>query len=456
MAMKRVDARLRALVMLILVSLGLACNLLFLAGSIRYGGPESLVQRVRAEVAARRPHPQYVPTPLAAPSDALHPAGAQPTLEPGVGLTPVPPAGASDVAITDSLAGPAAASASGAPAPIHRPAAEVAELAGLSHMWQTWNNCGPATLAMNLSYFGVGFDQAQVATVLKPNRDDKNVNPEEIADFARAQGFNALVRVNGDSDRLRTLLSNGVPVLIETWLEPEPGDGMGHYRLLTGYDDAARQWTVYDSYVSVGVDPKQPYRGIRLAYDEVERLWSVFNHTYIVIYSDELAPVVSSVLGEDADDTLMWQRALSRASAEVEARPEDPFAWFNLGSALTALGQFEEAAVAYDRARVIGLPWRMLWYQFGPFRAYYETGRYQELSVLADATLATAGNIEEVYYWKGLELEAQGDAAGARQAWQRAIELNANYAEAAAALARLDGSPPENQNPPAAQSSGGG
>lgn len=308
----------------------------------------------------------------------------------------------------------------------------------MTHMWQKWNNCGPATLSMNLSYYGLALEQLDVAAVLKPNRDDKNVSPEEMAAFARSQGLHALVRVNGDADRLRLWLSNGMPVLIETWLEVEPGNGMGHYRLLTGYDDARREWTVYDSYVSAGVDASQPYRGIRMAYADVERWWAVFNRTYILVYTDELAPLVLSILGEDADDGLMWQRALRQAQAGVEQNPDDPFAWFNLGSDLVTLGRFEEAAAAYDRARVLGLPWRMLWYQFGPFRAYYETGRYQELTTLAEATIATDGEIEETYYWKGKGLAAQGDLTGARQAWQHAVGLNPNYTAAASALAAGD------------------
>jgi tetratricopeptide (TPR) repeat protein len=224
---------------------------------------------------------------------------------------------------------------------------------------------------------------------------------------------------------------------------------MGHYRLLTGYDDASQQWTVFDSYVSAGVAADQPYRGIHLSYEELGHLWAVFNRTYILIYTDDMAPLVLSILGEETDDSIMWQQALRQAQAEVEQRPDDPFAWFNLGTDLVALGQFEQAGVAYDRARVIGLPWRMLWYQFGPFRAYYETLRYQELIALADATIATAGDIEEVYYWKGLGLAAQGDTAGARQVWQRALELNPHYAEAASALSAIGGADSEGVQPEA-------
>ena len=98
-----------------------------------------------------------------------------------------------------------------------------------------------------------------------------------------------------------------------------------------------------------------------------------------------------------------------------------------------------DAAVAFDQARVIGLPWRMLWYQFAPFRAYYDSGRYDELIAVADATIATAGNIEETFYWKGKGLQALGDIDGARDNFRRAAELNSNYADAAAALTELGG-----------------
>ena len=323
------------------------------------------------------------------------------------------------------------------PTPAYRPTAPAVELTGFTHAWQTWNNCGPATLAMHLSYFGSALSQADVAAVLRPNKEDKNVSPEELAAFARSQGLRALVRVDGDTARLRLLLSNGVPVLTETWLEPEPGDGMGHYRLLTGYDDARQEWIAFDSYVSAGVDPNQPYRGIRLPYDDVAWLWAVFNRTYVLVYTDDQAPAVLSILSEDADEAAMWQGALLSAQEEVRGRPDDPFAWFNLGTDLVALGRFERAAAAYDRARVIGLPWRMLWYQFGPFRAYYETGRYEELIALADATIAVTSDVEELFYWKGRGLRATGDSAGARRAFQRALTLNPDYAEAAAALAAV-------------------
>ena len=50
----------------------------------------------------------------------------------------------------------------------------------------------------------------------------------------------------------------------------------------------------------------------------------------------------------------------------------------------------------------------MLWYQFGPFQAYYETGRYDEVIALANATIATARQTEEAFFWRGLAQKGGG------------------------------------------------
>jgi len=130
----------------------------------------------------------------------------------------------------------------------------------------------------------------------------------------------------------------------------------------------------------------------------------------------------------------MWERALADARAQVAATPNDAFAWFNLGTDLVALGAYEEAASAYDQARQLGLPWRMLWYQFGPFEAYVAVGRYEEALSLIDATLTTTQDVEELYYWQARALLGLGRAKEARAALERALALNPNYREASRLL----------------------
>ncbi len=297
-------------------------------------------------------------------------------------------------------------------------------------MWQTWNNCGPATLAMILSYYGSELDQAEAGAALRGHPDDKNVSPAELIAFARSQGFQARLLVNGNAAQLRRLIDVGVPVLIETWLDPEDAGGLGHYRLIVGYDDEIGSWIAYDSYVGTNpVGSSDDYQGIWLPYDETEALWKVFNRTAVVIFEADDLAAVEAVLGPNGDEQSMWQASVELTRMEIEQDDQDVFAWFNLGSGLTALGQFSDAAAAYDRAQQIGLPWRMLWYQFGPFEAYYQTGRHQDVLRLADATLSDLVQIEEILYWRSRSLQALGDITGADQAWQNARRINSTYGE---------------------------
>jgi tetratricopeptide (TPR) repeat protein len=297
-------------------------------------------------------------------------------------------------------------------------------------MWQTWNNCGPATLAMTLSYYGSELSQAETGAALRGHLDDKNVSPAELISFARAQGFQARLLVNGNAEQLRRLIDAGVPVLIETWLDPEDAGGMGHYRLIVGYDDEVGSWIAYDSYVgSNPVGSSDAYQGIWLPYEETEALWRLFNRTAVVIFQADDLATVDAILGPVGDEQSMWEASVELAQTEIEQDVEDAFAWFNLGTGLTALGQFTDAAAAYDRAQQLGLPWRMLWYQFGPFEAYFHAGRHQDVINLAASTLSPDVQIEELLYWRSRSLRALGDIAGSDRAWQSARQLNPTYGE---------------------------
>jgi tetratricopeptide (TPR) repeat protein len=457
---KKSNGCLRFLSLLVLAFLGAALAL----GSFRYGGPSGLWRRAQAEVAAwqpgRPPGAALVPTPLSVPLEA---EPVQLSFIPDVELSEIRQAIAPVAAYAEQLAKATSITTTltNSPAPPRRrtvsllptptpdpvlsqlhyiPAAASADLAGFRHAWQTWNNCGPATLATYLSYFGSTLDQAAIGGVLRTHQDDKNVLPEELVAYAQAQGFEAALLINGNSDRLRTLITNGIPVLVETWLEDEPDDGMGHYRLLTGYDDASSRWIAYDSYARHDLrnpDPNGAYQGIYFAYDQFEAWWKVFNRTYVLIYPAEKAQLVREIVGNDIEPARMWQTALRQAEATVSQTPNDAFAWFNLGTNLVALGRYEAAAAVYDQARRVGLPWRMLWYQFGPFQAYYESGRHQEVIALADSVIRTTTSIEEPYYWRGQAAAALGNPGAAQQDWQRALRLNSNYAPASQALAAM-------------------
>lgn len=300
------------------------------------------------------------------------------------------------------------------------------QLTGLTHQWQTWNNCGPATITMNMSYFGHTETQVDAAEFLKPNRDDKNVSPHELAAYARTVGQEAIVRQGGSLELLKELLSNGFPVLLETWLIHD-GDGLGHYRLLTGYDDATGQFNTFDSLSGPDVIVDQA---------QLDTDWRVFNRLYIVVFPPEQADVVAAIIGPDVDDTTLYERLVAEARAEIAQNPNDAIAAFNLGDALTRLGRYDQAVTAFDQARQIGLHWRRLWYQFTPFEAYYGVQRYQDVLDLSTATLKGTGGLEEAYYYHGLALHAT-DQPGAADDFEAAIAYNPHFTPAADALRAL-------------------
>jgi tetratricopeptide (TPR) repeat protein len=310
----------------------------------------------------------------------------------------------------------------------------------ITHTHQTWNNCGPATISMALLYFDESKTQAEAASFLKPDPEDKNVNPTELAAYVRSVGLEATVRVGGDLSRLKALLAAGFPVVVETWFIPEPGDQMGHYRLLTGYDDATGEFTAHDSYNGPN---------IHLEYAAFDELWRVFNRVYLVIYRPAQSIQLADVLGEEMNDQTMYARALETAQWEATNPSEScvayedcadagAFAWFNVGSSFSGLARHQDAAAAFDQARLLGLPWRMLWYQFGPYVSYYAVGRYDDVIDLANATLAVVNNLEESYYWRGLSYLAQGEVKRARADFQAAIKFNPAFTPAQEALASLE------------------
>lgn len=375
----------------------------------------------------RQPHPDTLPT----PAIAVSPMGwlpLSPTPMPSPTLTPSP--------MPTPLPTPTPS-----PTPVPTPTLPPSLiLAGFRHEYQRWNNCGPATLAMGLSYFGRSETQREIASVLRPDPEDKNVSPEEMAEYVRSLGLGARVVAGGTLERLKHLLRAGFPVIVETWYVRDARDQLGHYRLLIGYDNTKGAFITHDSLDG-------PSRSIR--YDKLDELWRVFNRVYLVLYSPDREDEVLAILGEDADEERMWERALSTAYEEIAAPPVTcvayarcsdwvTFGWFNVGTNLNALGRFEEAAAAYDQSRRLNLHYRMLWYQFGPYEAYYAAGRYEDVIALANATLATASNLEESYYWRGMARLAQGDTRGARRDLEKALRYHPGWPPAQDALTKVE------------------
>ncbi len=329
-----------------------------------------------------------------------------------------------------------------APTPVPSPTPLPQAVSHPAPAWekQDWNNCGPATLSLYLNYYGWEGDQFSISDLLKPERGDRNVNVEELVFFARTRAgwLNTEFRVGGDLETLKQLLAAGIPVMVEegfildTSYWPNDDRWSGHYLLLTGYDDAARTFTTQDTFI--GADQE-------VAYDDLDASWQIFNRVYLLVYPPQLEETVKGILGPHWDVEYNRQQALETAQAEIEQDPENAYAWFNLGTNLVYFERYTEAAQAYDEARALGLPQRMLRYQFGPFFAYFHSGRNDELLTLTEYALQRTPNAEEALLWHGWGLYRQGETSKAISDFRAALEANRSYQDAQYALEFVSANP---------------
>lgn len=336
------------------------------------------------------------------------------------------------------------------PSPIPTEIPPSHQLVDLNFEYQKLNNCGPANLSMALSYWGWRGDQRDTAAILKPNVQDKNVMPYEMADYVNDYtDLQAIVRLGGDLQTIKRFIAAGFPVLVEKSYDVLNDDlgWMGHYQVLFKYDDERSRFIGQDSYVG----PSQP-----IGYEDLLAAWRGFNYSYLVIYPPGEQDRVFAILGEQVDEETNIRYAAQKASEEIfsSSGRDQFFAWFNRGTNLALLQDYAGAAAAYDEAFALRAtlnlprtadPWRIMWYQTGPYWAYFYTGRYWDVFSLATLTLDENNpkkpQLEESLYWRGLAKEALGDIQGAVQDLQTSLEYHLGFEPSLFALQRLGVNP---------------
>ncbi len=423
--------------LIVIIVIGIWAGILFLLSS------ESLNWRISTLLAEI----QYA---LKPPEQAVFVPVSQPTSSP-TALEVVIPTPTATIVLNTPTPETEQTSVPTHPAPtatlIPTPLPVKASLEGVLHQFQMWNNCGPANLAMALSYWGWKGDQRDTAAFLKPNARDKNVMPYEMETFVEQEaGLEASVRVGGDLTMIKALVSAGFPVIVEKGFEGVGFDGwMGHYQVVTGYDDGIGKFTIQDSY-------KGP--DILVPYDSFLSDWRAFNDTYLVIYPLERRQQVLDILGLQAYDNFNHRSALQKAEMEtIRLSGRDLFfSLFNQGTNLVAVQDYSAAAAAYDAAFAnYGelpdevRPWRMMWYQTGPYFAYYFTGRYQDVINLATQTLDGMSEpiLEESFYWRARAYLAIGEAEMAQRDLETCLDAHPGFEPCIQELLKMGIEPPK-------------
>lgn len=314
-------------------------------------------------------------------------------------------------------------------------------LSGIKHEYQSFNNCGPASLSMLLSFWGWQGDQRTTKAVLRPNEDDANVMLPEMIDYVTGNtNLKAMVRLGGNLEMIKQFIAAGFPVMIEMGHHPADDWWMGHYVVVSGYDDTWSALITQDSLIM----PDLP-----LPYAEIEaHWWRDFNRPLLVVYPRERETEVLSIFGENGDKTRNLELALAETEKEIPglAGRDLFFALYNKAALQFLLDQANEAAGTFDQAFALyntldekQRPWRLLWYREEAYQTYYEVGRYQAVIDLTNATLSMLSKrgLEESHYWRGMAYEALGEPDKAIFDYQIAIQLRPTYQQAITALNRL-------------------
>lgn len=415
---------------LTLVKFGLIIIVLLVVGVLLYQVPEINIRlNWRVDVAIT-----YI-------RNVINPVGQMPTPlpQPAAAVTPFPSQTPTNQPAEQPLITPSPGPTSTrTPTPTALP--QSINLGSPSWEKQTPNNCGPATLSLYLRSHNWEGNQADISDLLKPETGDRNVNVEELIYYVRTQAgwLNAEYRVGGDIELLKRFLAAGLPVMIEEgdlldeqyW--PNDDRWAGHYLLLSGYDETTQTFIAQDTFR--GPDRTVPYQS-------VAESWQAFNYVYLLVYRTDQTELVKSILGEDWDPDINRQKALELAQSQTIQDPNNAYAWFNLGSNQVYFERYHEAAQAYDTARQVGLPQRMLRYQFGPFFAYFFSGRNDDLLALTKYALQRTPNSEETLLWRGWGRYRAGETSRAMDDFQAALEENPFYQDAKYALEYIIANP---------------
>lgn len=317
------------------------------------------------------------------------------------------------------------------PTPLPLPQTHIIPLR--THVFQTFNNCGPASLSMALSYYDIYVSQTEIGNKLRPyqvtsgDNDDKSVTFPELAQEAQNYGLVAFYRPNGTVEILKQLIAQDLPILTRTWTKVD--EDIGHYRLVRGYDDT-REILVQDDSLQ--------NKNLEYSYQEFLQLWQGFNYEYIVLVPAEKKAIVESILGAENDPQVAYQDALVRAQTEMKQEPDNPYPIFNQVTSLYYLGRYQEAISLFETIQS-KLPSRMLWYNTEPIAAYLAVGNYQKVFTLTDTILNNQNRaFSELYVMRAQSYLALNQPEQAREELNKAIFYNQNWKAPQEMLLQLD------------------
>jgi len=300
------------------------------------------------------------------------------------------------------------------------------------HVFQTFNNCGPASLSMALRFYGITVSQEELGQALRPyqvvsgDNDDKSVTLDELAEKSKEYGFVPYHRPMGNPELVRQFIALDIPVIART--VTKPNEDIGHYRVIKGYDETRGIFVQDDSLQN---------KNLEFTYADFNEIWKKFNYEYLVLVRKDKVELAEQILRENAQVKAAWQNAVKNSERELAQSPDDIYARFNLSVALYNIGDYQRSVEEFEKVENL-LLFRTLWYQIEPIQAYFELENYQRVFSITDKILNNGNRaFSEIYLIRGKIYLKQGDREMAKQEFEKAVYYNKNLKDAQQALSSI-------------------
>lgn len=301
------------------------------------------------------------------------------------------------------------------------------------HIFQSFNNCGPAALSMALNYYGINRTQQQLGQELRPyqnpqgDNDDKSVTLAEVAIKAKEYGLIPYHRPAGNVEIIQQLIALDLPVISRTWLKID--DDIGHYRVIKGYNKNTKQLVQDDSLQG---------KNLTYSYQEFNQIWSKYNYEFLVLVPADKEDQVKSILAELVDSNFAWQQAANNSEKILATDPNDLTAAFNLSIAKFHLKDYAGSIEQFEKIEN-RLTFRTLWYQIEPILSYYELKDYDRVLQITDKILNNQNRaFSELYLLRGKVYQQQGNITSAKAEFQKAVLYNSQLIEAQEELSKIN------------------
>jgi hypothetical protein len=215
-----------------------------------------------------------------------------------------------------------------------------ADVGPMRHLWQSLNNCGPASVVMALSTFGIEADQEEARLALRGPDVRRGMGPGPVDPWVnQLYGLRSVSRMNGTIDLIKHFVANGFAPMVTQWMQDPSISRIAHWRTVRGYDDDLKVFYVNDPMLGANVP---------LSYEWFNANWQPFSYRWMVLYQPTDASRVQQIVGPDWTETAMRDRFYARAKADALAQ-DTSSAWLAYGEAAYQDGWFAEAVAAFER-----------------------------------------------------------------------------------------------------------